>query len=336
MNLFLTFRSNDWWEFKIPPLLAIGYATCFVINLPVYEAATRLLFLLASLLIGAIYVSIINDVTDVNEDLACGKANRMSKFSPSVRYIFPLFFVIGGVIFGYFFRDDIISLVLYSLSWISFSLYSINPFRFKKRAILGLLCDAAGSHLFPSLLMVSSITHFSGQDINYVWISTVGIWAFCYGLRGILWHQFIDRDKDIQVGLNTFASNVTPNSFKFRARTITIIELLALCIMISFITSPIVLVFILLCFLLLYIRIFYYKNKIIEIIPPQTGDYHILLSEYYQLLLPVSILLSDAVRNPLSWILLALHLVIFPKITRDTLRDLYAGCRILLKTIIHA
>ncbi len=308
-----TIRSHEWWEYKLPPLLAIGYATALSSAMPFYKVAIWLLFLLAAIMVGAIYVSIINDITDLQEDIASGKKNRMASVSAKVRWIFPAVCILLGLMFLYFLSNDKLSSLLYAMPWISFSLYSFPPVRLKKRGVLGVMADACGSHIFISLLMVSSISFFCGIAIDWIWFAAVGIWSAAYGLRGILTHQFADRENDIKVNLTTYASKEDPNSFKSKTIFILLIELSAFAIMLWRINLFITIVFLILYFLLLIARYKIFDYKIVAIIIPKNHPFQILMADYYQLFFPLALLFSVAFTQPYAWLVLIVHLILFPK-----------------------
>lgn len=131
MRFFKVIRSVEWWEYKLPPLLAIGYGTALKTPGVFMLAIPQLVFLLLALVIGAVYVSIINDMTDIEADLASGKANRMVGIRPEIRWIFPVLCLSSGLVFCYFLYPDLLSIFLYLIPWISFSLYSFRPVRLK-------------------------------------------------------------------------------------------------------------------------------------------------------------------------------------------------------------
>ena len=314
MKVFNIIRSQEWWAHKFPPLLAIGYATALMSAAPIYKVALWLIFLLSALIVGAIYVSVINDITDLDEDLASGKSNRIQLVPEFYRWFIPAFCVLTGLGFGYFFYPDLLSCLLYLLSWIAFTLYSVKPIRLKDRGIMGVLADACGSHVFPSLLMVSSICYFTKQEINWIWFIAVGLWALCYGLRGILWHQFADRANDIKVGLNTYASNINPEDFSTRAQLLIAAELIALTVLIYelHLLAPVIALF--LYFFLVYIRYSRYKNQVIIVMNMSDKPFQIIMADYYQMLLPVSLLLFASVSNHVNLIVLVIHIALFPYI----------------------
>src|SRR3546814_7434551 len=82
MKAFNLIRAPEWWGFKLPPLLAVGYASALLSGSELYRMAPLFLFFLGSLAIGAVYVSVVNDMTDIAEDTAVGKKNRVAQLSP--------------------------------------------------------------------------------------------------------------------------------------------------------------------------------------------------------------------------------------------------------------
>lgn len=310
MKKFLSIiRSQEWWGYKIPPLLALGYGTALLSNTPANKIAWWLLFLLAVIIIDAMYVSIINDITDVEEDLASNKKNRMAGFSPRIRWIFPAVCIALGIYFC-FVLNDTLSVILYALSWFSFTLYSFPPVRLKKRGILGVFADACGSTFFPGLLMVAATSAYIGHNIDWIWFSAVGVWALSNGLRGILWHQFYDRENDLKVNLNTFASKVDPQSFKPKAISIMIVEMIALSVMLIRLANPIIIIFLIAYFILLMMyRKMGYSTTIIMV--PKNPYYQIFLSDYYEVFFPISLLIASAISFPSAWILLIIHMILF-------------------------
>jgi 4-hydroxybenzoate polyprenyltransferase len=321
-RLITIIRTSEWWEYKLAPLLAIGYATALLYSISLYNMAIHLFFLLVSVIVGAVYVSVINDITDLEDDLAAGKSNRMSGIPRNYRWMIPALCLFAGALFnGYFFTDSL-SRLLYLLPWISFSLYSFPPVRLKKRGLWGVLADACGSHLFISLLIVADISNYSGTSINWYWFTAVGVWSFFYGLRGILWHQFIDRDNDLKINLKTFATRICPERFLTSSYILFFIECLAFFYMI--ISLNILLVFIL---LIIYLGLAYFRYKKLGhqpvlIISPDEKPYQIFGVDYYQSFFPVSLLIYAAFTQPNAWILLLVHLILFHATIRKVQNDL--------------
>lgn len=324
MKFLNIIRSSEWWEYKLSPLLGIGYATLLLFHQNIFDHAGWLLIILLSLIIGAVYVSIINDITDIDEDLASGKKNRMAGLSKKWLFILPAICIAIGLYFIFFvYYPDGLSMLLYTIPWISFSLYSFRPVRLKSRGIFGALADASGSHIFTSLLMVASVCYITGKNVNWFWFFSIGIWACCYGLRGILWHQFTDRDNDLVAGVNTFASQTTPSKFKPYEIAIFIIELCSLSAILILLANLFAIIALILYVFLVYLRYYHFKQEPVMILTTPGKPYQILMLDYWQALFPVSLLIFASISQEKAWIVLLVHLILFHQkllqITKDFL-----------------
>ena len=214
-------------------------------------------------------------------------------------------------------------MLLYIMPWISFSLYSFPPARLKKRGVLGIIADACGAHIFISLLMVSSISYFAGIKIDWIWFASVGIWSAAYGLRGILTHQFADRENDLKVNLTTYASGINPHSFKKQTALILSTELIAFMMMLWRIHLLITIIFLVLYFMMLIARFKIFDYRIVVILIPKNHPFQILMADYYQLFFPSALLLLAAFTQPWAWLLLALHVLLFPQKILLILKELF-------------
>lgn len=289
-------------------------------HVPVSALWLPLLLTLLALVPGAAYVSVINDLTDREEDLASGKPNRMAGTSPLLGAILVTITAGAGIAFCIFRRDDTLFLTVYLAAWLAFSLYSLPPFRFKTRGILGVLCDASGAHLFPTLVAVVLAFRGAGKPVSALWLASIGTWAFANGVRGILWHQLTDVENDRRAGVRTFALR-HPQHVVVRIGTILFpIELLALAAMLVQMRSWWPVGFLAAYALLMYLRILRWHMKVVVVAPKER--FLIAMHEYYDAFLPVSIVIASAVRHPWDWLVLAIHLVLFPARAWQVVRDL--------------
>ncbi|GGA94829.1 UbiA family prenyltransferase [Puia dinghuensis] len=312
-GILKTIRHGEWWDYKLPPILALGYATNFYSETPLYKTALWLLFLLVSVFVGAAYVSFINDITDIEVDALSGKHNRMSNIPRRIRWIFPAICIVAGLFFEYVFYPDVLSMVLYLLPWVSFSLYSCPPFRLKEKGVWGLFADACGSHVFVSLLMVSSVAHFTHQRIDWVWFAAVGIWSIAYGLRGILTHQFEDKENDIKVRLNTYVAQSGTKNFSLIQTVILSAEFSALAMILIRIGQPFPFLFLLLYFLFLFARRKLFGYQVVPIITPAGKPFQILLADYYQFFFPLALLVGAMTADARNIIVFVIHIMLFPQ-----------------------
>ncbi|PWT74662.1 MAG: hypothetical protein C5B59_10695 [Bacteroidetes bacterium] len=320
-KIFAIIRSGEWWEYKLSPLLAIGYATSLSTTTPLFQVAPHLLLILVATAVGAMYVSVINDITDMEEDLAAGKNNRMAKIPVNKRWIIPACCAIIGILFLIFFFKDNLSRILYLLPWISFSLYSFAPVRLKKRGLWGTLADACGSHVFISLLIIASVDSFTGSPLDWTWFFAFGIWSLFYGLRGILCHQFTDRKHDLQINLGTFATRTDPKSFSTISMILFSIELFAFTFILFRISLFIVYFFLMLYFALVLIRHKKWGQRTVLVVAPDNLPYQILMVDYYQSFFPISILLYASLTQPNAWIVLLAHVILFNATIRKAAWD---------------
>lgn len=137
LNLSKIARASEWWEYKLPPVLAIAYATAQRAESNLYQLAPRFCILLLGIVIGAAYVSIINDITDIKEDLASGKQNRLSSLSPQFRIVLVLLPLTAGFFFQLsLFEGRFINCALHFLLG-RIQLIFDSPISFEKKRYLG-------------------------------------------------------------------------------------------------------------------------------------------------------------------------------------------------------
>lgn len=320
MILTDTVRAGEWWEYKLAPIFAAFYATALLVHEPVTALWPAALLLLLSLVPGAAYVSVINDLTDRDEDRAAGKPNRMIGRSNAFGAALVILSAGCGIVFCILWRRDALLLTVYLAAWLAFSLYSLPPFRFKARGILGVLCDAAGAHLFPTLVAVFLAFRESNHWPNVAWMVAVGVWAYANGLRGILWHQLTDRENDRATGVRTFAQ-LHPPHVAARLGTFVVfpLELLGLGAMLWLMGNAWPVAFLALYAVFAGVRAYRFRLNAVIVAPKPR--FFIALHEYYDLFFPLSILVASALRHPMDWIVLAIHLVAFPNRLRQSLRD---------------
>ncbi|PWS29206.1 hypothetical protein DHW03_05120 [Pedobacter yonginense] len=322
MKLLKFTRYGEWWEYKLVPLLFVGYATSMLNNYSLETVGLRILFLLGAIVTGAIYVSVVNDVTDIKEDAIACKKNRMANLKPIWRGVILATCLVMGAVFGYFIYPDLISLTFYILAYVVFTLYSVPPIRLKKRGFFGPMCDAMGAHFFPSLLMTTNLFFWCKTELNMIWIFAIGTWSLFYGLRGILWHQYFDRENDILSNTKTFAVSIEPKRFKTWERFILIFEIAGLSAIIYYIFNIWIFLAILSYFTLVFIRRLAFKYKICIIICPVSAPYELIMNDFYLVFAPISLLLAQAVTKPYGWLIFCIHLLLFHQKIITILQDL--------------
>src|SRR5690349_12438602 len=232
-------RAGEWWEYKFVPILTLFYATAFLLDRPIAALWQGLAILLASIIPGAIYVSLINDATDVAEDARAGKPNQLAGRSRRFIALALAAALAGGLAFAWLWRDEPLLLGTYLAAWLAYTLYSVPPFRLKTRGAAGLVADAAGANLFPSLLAVIMAFRAGGVAVDGIWLASAGLWSFAFGLRGILWHQLLDAENDQAAEVRTFVQRRSTRAGAAIGKFLVFpIELIALAAMLWQLGSP--------------------------------------------------------------------------------------------------
>lgn len=312
-------RAGEWWGYKLSPLLATAYATASLTSAALWPLLPRLVLLLLSLTVGAIYVSVVNDWTDRNDDLVAGKTNRLVGKSSAFIGVVLLICVGAGLGFGvYFWFINPVSSLLYMGAWLAYSLYSLPPIRLKTRGLAGVLADAAGAHVFPQLLVVSLVSHWTCKAVLAGWWIGVGVWALACGIRNIFWHQLSDAAADRQAGVDTFVYRRGERLTRRIGRWIAFpLEVLAFVMLLSLLgqVMPVV-------FLLLYGGLEACRWRFWRFVPYiLEPNQRIILNEYYALFYPLSLLLMQTSRYPSDGLVLMLHALLFGQHGRPVWRD---------------
>jgi 4-hydroxybenzoate polyprenyltransferase len=319
-SLYQTIRAVEWWEYKLSPIFATLYATAFLLNLSVFSLWPVLIVVLVALIPGAAYVSVINDLTDLKDDLASGKNNRLVGRSRLFIGLTLACCVLPGVLVALYLRNDTLLLALYLANWAAFSLYSLPPVRLKNRGLPGILADAAGAHVLPTLFVVTLVFRRTTIPIHHLWFGSVAVWSLGYGLRGILWHQFSDLDNDEKAQLRTFVLRHKLSTLH-RLGTFVVFpaELMAFAVMLWLAGSRISAGLLFFHVLLQWARKRRWKTNMV-IVAPKTR-YLIVMQEYYEVFYPIAFLLSSSLSYPRDAFVLVLHLMLFPRRAAQTVTD---------------
>lgn len=317
-------RSHEWWDHKTPQVLSLGYATAIVLNSSLFTLlGTGFLTVFVCLIVIAVYASIINDLTDMEIDRLCGKSNLMTKLSPGIRLLILSSALVLVMMAAWYIYPDSYSVIFYLLIAITISLYSFPPVRLKKRGIWGVLSCGAAEHLFPTLFTVSIVYHLSGSPIRPIWLCATGILSLMYGIRSILWHQFLDRENDQQSAIRTFASRVNPEQFKSYALVIFILELLALFFVVYLLHMIIVVIFLIAYIFFVFCRSVFFKSKPIILITPENSYYQILMLDFYTIFFPFALLCYVSATQEYGWCVLLIHTLLFYKTLLVTAKDMF-------------
>ena len=310
-SLGRTIRVGQWWDYKLVPICTTFYATAYTERMPVAAIWPAAIALLLALAPCAAYVSLVNDVTDRADDGRVGKLNRMAGkpvWQMGLLLVAPL---CVAALFAILWRDDPPLVIAYLCAWAAFTLYSVPPFRLKRRGVLGVIADASGAHLFPTLVAALLAYRAGLGPIDPIWIGAIAAWALGCGLRGILWHQLYDRDADREAGVETFVQRHSSRAAVRLAAYVALpLEAVGLAALLWRFHSPwpVLLLLVYAAFVVMRSRLW----GVAVVVAEPRERYAILGMEYYTLLFALGVLFSCALRNPVDWAVLVAHLLVFP------------------------
>ncbi len=303
-------RAGEWWEYKLVPILTAFYATALVLHAAVTSIWVSALSLLLATVTAAIYASAINELTDRADDAAAGKRNRAAEQPRSVAAL--LIVAVGaGLLFAWLWRDDALLFSCYLATWLAFVLYSIPPIRLKKRGLPGVLCDAAGEQMFPALVAVFVACRGAHRAASGAWLASVAVWALAHGLRGIIWHQLNDVENDRRAGVLTFAARHARGAAGLGTFLIFPLELAALAVMLWQVASGWPPLFLALYILYAIDSARRWGTKPVIVVPK--ARFFIVLQEFYSALFPIALLIAASLREHRDLLILAAHVLIFPR-----------------------
>lgn len=211
MSIQNVIRADNWWLSKIPPLLAVGYAEILLLEVPPAPALTLLFVAIASICGVASYGHVINDAFDIVADLRAGKKNFMVGYSPLAQWLMALFCIAIGFLPLLLLENPGPPAAVLALNYLLPTIYSIPPVRTKERGVLGVLCDTSGVHAVPTLFFATCfLANQPANNAAWVFSGLAFLWAFVFGLKGILIHQLLDRETDAAAGVTTFGVGSAP------------------------------------------------------------------------------------------------------------------------------
>lgn len=197
-----------WWDSHLPLMLAMVYLELSPAHpLPSAGAAllTLILFLTASIGIAG-FGYLLNDLMDVEPDRRSGVSNMVAAHSRRRTVIrFGVVLLLSWLPWLWLPLSKPI-LALLACEYALFILYSVPPFRFKERGILGPAADALYGYAIPMLVSLLVFARFGYVVVPPLFYPLVGGWAFIMGLRHILIHQLEDVANDEVAGARTFVT----------------------------------------------------------------------------------------------------------------------------------
>lgn len=205
-------RAGDWWELKIPVLVAEAGAVAVIEGLP-GDFFVRLAALVLSAAAFAAAAHVVNDSFDIDADAQAGKPNTMAGVPGPWRLL--LWFAL--VAFG---AAPWLVVGLGGAGWavlivivVSPVAYSAPPMRLKSRGAWGLVGDVVMERLAPNAFVVVAFAGGVGDlSVAGRWFAaTLALWSAAVGLRDIVVHQLDDLHNDRRSATPTWTVHHGPD-----------------------------------------------------------------------------------------------------------------------------
>ncbi len=204
------FRVNNWWFSKLPPLLATACVQILLLGITVSQGALLLGCVFFSIVCVASYGHVVNDLFDVDTDARAGKPNAVARLGRRRAAAICVALVGAGFLPTAAVDYSPWGFLLLSLNYLWPTIYSLPGIRLKERGIWGVLCDAAGSHVTPTLFVLTVFARaVPSLGTIAIAIALVG-WSCVLGIKGILNHQAADRECDAASGTTTLVGTLSP------------------------------------------------------------------------------------------------------------------------------
>jgi UbiA prenyltransferase family protein len=327
-------KASGWWNYKIPPMLAVAYYA--VASAPHPPRISALLAAIGTYLAAVVGIAgfghVYLDAFDVEEDRVLGKTNLWTPLRTPARFaIIALLLLLswlpwlalpigrGGV-------------ALIAMEFALFILYATPPIRLKDRGMFGITADALYAHVVPSLWTWIVFSRLSGSVASAWFLVGLVTWTLTVGMRHLLQHQVIQFQSDSVAGARTFAvRHGREKTLRLIVRGILPAEIVAFAMLMMVMSRAAPLAGIgfgifaawqLLKIRFLWVGRFNVMGRLADA-DRATMAGTLIMSRYYERWLPLLILVSVAIQDHAYVLLLLSHVLAFPEgITRLIREDL--------------
>lgn len=199
-------RSQQWWDHKVPPVIAVAALALGARPGPARAADLGALALLVCSVLGvAAFGHLVNDWADVEADARGDKANQLTGRPWSQRLVLVGTTLAVGLAPWFWLPSRPRALGALGTEVALLVVYSVPPVRLKARGWAGAACDAAYAYGLPFLIAALAFGPggVTGHDGRFLVV--LGALGLLVGLRGILSHQLDDIEADRAAGTGTVA-----------------------------------------------------------------------------------------------------------------------------------
>ncbi len=307
-------RMPVWWYHIVPPIVSVIYAVAWIAQVSLQEIWLPTILFCVSVMTSAAFGYWLNDCTDVQEDLQAGKINHAAGLTIIQRFLVLVILAIIGLLPWLFLPPVKTAWCALGLLFVCFFLYSMPPFRFKNRALLGVLCDIHYGHVLPIIITVATFgslySPFEAKKWNLIIILLILL--YIKGFRNITEHQINDRKNDRKNGVYTFVIAIKPlNAARLLSFVLVPIELSVIALFLVQWSVKLLITYLL--FLALYAFLLQRWGVFRLPLRHRWYKFWYIANDFYESWLPISILFLASLDNWQYLILLLIHLVLFSK-----------------------
>lgn len=326
-NLFQHIRIQNWWQFKIAPLIAIFFlgALSSGYNTPIQHLLVCLCCLLVWMFGTAGLGYFINDWADIEEDAKSGKANSVAAIAPVLRLLITFLLTSVALSALYLVAGLSIAFFLGLLQILLFAVYSFPPIRLKRFVIGIIVLDSLYAHLLPSLIVFMVAT--GGSKVPYWYTVLLVLWQAMAGVRNIVLHHIAARYIDRKAGSANITNTCAPKPMvQLINKVFYIPEVLTLLLFAHLVGLSFGIALLLLFSLHWYVVLFKWGHR-------RHGFTHynstyLFLNNFYEQYLPVvSIIFAGAVLSHSYLLILIPFTLLFPAYLKTLAKDVSAVLR---------
>jgi len=174
---------------------------------PIGDFFARISILTAATIGTASCGYVLNDLTDIKQDRRTGRQNIMAGHGRYSRALIIVIVMLLGILPWAWLPWSPLILTLLVLEYGLFLAYSVSPVRLKTRGLLGPIADALYAYVIPGIIAALIGVEGKASSALMLYIIIYTVWAFLFGLLGILRHQLFDHSRDQLDGVNTYIVN---------------------------------------------------------------------------------------------------------------------------------
>ncbi len=194
-------RPRAWWFNKVPLSVTL---VLLLLDGRRFSVGALVALVLVALTVCAVgnYGYALNELFDVEEDARLGRANAAASAGPRRMWGITALSALCAEVFAGGVAG-VPGAIVTALGLCLPLAYSVPPLRIKERKWLGVCADGLAAHVYPAVLALLAVTHWTLRPVTVALAVCVVLWSVAAGLRGILSHQLHTAEQDRGAGLIT-------------------------------------------------------------------------------------------------------------------------------------